>query len=160
MKLKMAWQMAHYLGEIKEGGAVYLLGAGVRSLNAKPRAIMNKSVYINERNASTMVTGYENMYELDFDEIMDDGALNALMRVGEEQLTGDDATFYYFRINLSEGSTGNMYPAKRIKVSCELKEEKCAGGTEIKVGCNLHQLGNVDKGTFNIASRSFVKSDE
>lgn len=101
-KKRMAWETAHYLGVVAapETEDIYLLGVGIKSLNRSPSPKTTTDAYINEKNGSPTITGYDNSFALNYDDIVDDDAVKALQRVADDQLTGTDAEFYYYRVDL------------------------------------------------------------
>ena len=114
-KKRMAWETAHYLGVVAapETEDIYLLGVGIKSLNRSPSPKTTTDAYINEKNGSPTITGYDNSFALNYDDIVDDDAVKALQRVADDQLTGTDAEFYYYRVDLLAEAEAGAYPARR-----------------------------------------------
>ena len=57
---------------------------GVKSLNRSPAPQTTTNAYINDRNASPTVTGYQNSFTVNYDDIVDDEAVKALQAVADE----------------------------------------------------------------------------
>ena len=82
-KKRMAWETAHYLGVQVDGEGeetIHLLGVGIKSLNRSPSPKTTTDAYINEKNGSPTITGYDNSFALNYDDIVDDDAVKALQR--------------------------------------------------------------------------------
>ena len=126
-KKRMAWETAHYLGVQVDGEGeetIHLLGVGIKSLNRSPSPKTTTDAYINEKNGSPTITGYDNSFALNYDDIVDDDAVKALQRVADDQLTGTDAEFYYYRVDLLAEAEAGAYPARRYRVTLHLAPER------------------------------------
>lgn len=156
-KKRMAWETAHYLGIPNgEAEAIHLLGVGIKSLNRSPAPKSVTDAYIHEKNASPAITGYENSFALSYDDVADDAAVQALQRVADDQLTGEDAEFYYYRVDLLGAPVDGAYPARRYRVVCEAGEETSEAAGVVSAGCTLRQVGGLQKGTFSTAAKTFA----
>ena len=137
-KKRMAWETAHYLGVQVDGEGeetIHLLGVGIKSLNRSPSPKTTTDAYINEKNGSPTITGYDNSFALNYDDIVDDDAVKALQRVADDQLTGTDAEFYYYRVDLLAEAEAGAYPARRSR--CVRARRRDQRGRE-RCDCKLH----------------------
>ena len=161
-KKRMAWETAHYLGVVAapETEDIYLLGVGIKSLNRSPSPKTTTDAYINEKNGSPTITGYDNSFALNYDDIVDDDAVKALLRVADDQLTGTDAEFYYYRVDLLAEAEAGAYPARRYRVACEPGDETNEAASVVTASCTLRQIGDLEKGTFNTSTKTFTPDSE
>lgn len=156
---RMAYNFAHYLGvTVGASETIYLMGVGIKSLNASPSPKYESVGYIHEKNANGVVTGYENSFDVDYDDITDDNAVAALMAVQREQKTGVDAEFNYYKVDLLDrvGSTGTVYNAKKYKVVCEAGDETNEAQGIVSSSATLHQSGDFVAGTFDTSTLAFT----
>lgn len=158
---RMAWDTAHYLGILSRTGdaeteTIKLMGVGIKSLNRSPSPIVSESAYINDKNGSPTITGYSNTFPVEYDDIVDDDAIAALQSVAEEQKTGIDAEFYYYRVDLTSDATGKACKAKRYRVICNAGDETNAATQIVTAACTLQQIGNFTSGTFNRTTEPFT----
>lgn len=162
-KKRMAWETAHYLGVQVDGEGeetIHLLGVGIKSLNRSPSPKTTTDAYINEKNGSPTITGYDNSFALNYDDIVDDDAVKALQRVADDQLTGTDAEFYYYRVDLLAEAEAGAYPARRYRVACEPGDETNEAASVVTASCTLRQIGDLEKGTFNTFTKTFTPDSE
>lgn len=147
-KKRMAWETAHYLGVLTapETETIHLLGVGIKSLNRSPAAQTTTDAYINDRNASPTVTGYQNSFSVNYDDIVDDEAVKALQAVADEQKVGADAEFYYYRVDLLEGDESEGFNAIQYRVACEPGDETNEATKIVSATCTLRQVGDLVKG--------------
>ncbi|MDY2656876.1 MAG: hypothetical protein SOV75_07680 [Candidatus Limiplasma sp.] len=152
-KKRMAWETAHYLGIVTESDTetIHLLGVGVKSLNRSPAPQTTTNAYINDRNASPTVTGYQNSFTVNYDDIVDDEAVKALQAVADEQKVGADAEFYYYRVDLLDGEEAGGYKAVRYRVTCEPGDETNEASQIVSATCVLRQVGDLTKGTMALS---------
>lgn len=154
---RMAWNTAHYLG-VPSGSTetIYLLGSGIKSLNQSPSPKTTSDAYINDRNASPSITGYDNKFNVDYDDIVDDQAVQALQAIGKEQIIGADAEFNYYRVDLIATPDEGEYPAYRYRVVCVPGDESNESVSVVSASCTLQQVGDMSKGTFNLSTKTFT----
>lgn len=141
-KKRMAWETAHYLGVVAapETEDIYLLGVGIKSLNRSPSPKTTTDAYINEKNGSPTITGYDNSFALNYDDIVDDDALSR--RCSGWQTTSSrarDAEFYYYRVDLLAEAEAGAYPARRYRVACEPGDETNEAASVVTASCTLLQ---------------------
>lgn len=159
MATRMAYHYAHYLGVTVEGAeTIYLMGVGIKSLEESPSPKYESTGYINAKNASGGITGYENAFKVAYDEITDQDAVKALADVRKEQKTGADAEFNYYRVDLLDrvGATGTVYNVQKYKVACEAGDEKNEALGIVSGEATLHQIGDFAKGTFDTTTPAFT----
>lgn len=161
MKKIMRYQIADYLGVKGAGEAVefHLMGAGFTSLNESPSPKVDTQPYINDKNASSTVTGYENSFSYDTQFIQDEAAVAALIRVAHDQLTGEDAEFEYVRADLYDpvAESANTFRARKFKVCVEPGDISGEATEVVTASGTLHQMGDFVAGTFNTATKAFTE---
>ena len=148
-------KIADYLGK---GTEIMFMGAGFNSLNEEPNAQTSSKTYINEVNSTTRITNYQPVFAYDSDFMKDEKAIYELYLTGRNRLTGADAEFDYYRVDLFEAQRGaNLYPARKMRVSNEVSSFEGEGGSEITVSGNLNQIGNHVDGVFNVSTKNFIE---
>lgn len=161
MKKIMRYQIADYLGVKGAGEAVefHLMGAGFTSLNESPSPKVDTQPYINDKNASSTVTGYENSFSYDTQFIQDEAAVAALIKVAHDQLTGEDAEFEYVRVDLYDpvAESPNTFKARKFKVCVEVGDISGDATEVVTTSGTLHQIGDFVAGTFNTTNKTFTE---
>lgn len=148
-------KIADYLGK---GTEIMFMGAGFNSLNEEPNAQTSSKTYINEVNSTTRITNYQPVFPYDSDFMKDEKAIYELYLTGRNRLTGTDAEFDYYRVDLFEAARGaNLYPARKMRVSNEVSSFEGEGGAEITVSGNLNQVGSHVDGVFNVSTKNFIE---
>lgn len=148
-------KIADYLGK---GTEIMFMGAGFNSLNEEPNAQTSSKTYINEVNSTTRITNYQPVFAYDSDFMKDEKAIYELYLTGRNRLTGADAEFDYYRVDLFEAARGvNLYPARKMRVSNEVSSFEGEGGSEITVSGNLNQIGKHVDGVFNVSTKNFIE---
>lgn len=148
-KKRMAWETAHYLGVQANGEGeetIYLMGVGIKSLNRSPSPQTSTDAYINDRNASPTITGYQNSFTVNYDDIVDDDAVKALQAVADEQKVGVEAEFNYYRVDLLEGDESAGYKTIKYRVACEPGDETNESTKIVSSTCVLRQVGDLETG--------------
>lgn len=160
MNKVMRYQIADYLKvNGKEGTAAYaLMGTGFTSLNESPTPKVDTQAYISDKNAPSTTTGYENSFSYDTQFIADEAAVAALMRVGHDQLTGEDTMFTYCRVDLYDPVEGeqNVFNAREFLVSVEPGDVSGEATEVVTTSGVLHQCGDFVKGTFDTTTKMFT----
>ena len=142
-----------------EETALYsLMGTGFTSLDESPNAQTEKKTYITDKSGTTRVNSYEGKFKFESDRIEDDAAIDYLVKIGEEQLTGSDAETTYIRVNKDEkvGETEGVYYARKFNVSVEVTDLAGKPGEGATISGNLNQIGDVVIGTFTLATKTFT----
>lgn len=160
----MRFQVADYLKVTPSGGttaAFYLMGTGFTKLDESPSPKVNSNAYINDKNGSAVVTGYENSFAYDTQLMVgaDAEAVEALYAVGHDQLTGEAAEFDFVRVELFNrvGSTGTVYVARKFRVCCEVGDVSGDPTDIMATSGTLHQIGDFTMGTFDTTTKTFTE---
>ncbi len=160
MKKVMRYQIADYLGVKGSDSEVtyHLMGAGFTSLNESPSPKVDTQPYINDRNASSTITGYENSFSYDTQFIQDEAAVTALIKVAHDQLTGEDAEFEYVRADLYDPAADaeNSFKARRFRVCVEPGDISGEATEVVTASGTLHQIGDFVPGVFNTVTKTFT----
>lgn len=159
----MRYQVADYLKVTPDGGSTatyYLMGTGFTKMDESPSPKINTDAYINDKNGSASVTGYENSFPYDT-QLMngaDAEAIMALVKVAHDQLTGADAEFDYIRVDLYDrvGETGAVYKARQFHVCCEPGDISGNATDIMTTSGTLHQVGDFTPGTFDTTTKTFT----
>lgn len=137
-----------------------LMGVGFNTLDENPNAQVDSKTYVNQKNQSSQVKGYQTQFPFDTDLIASEDAVMALYGVGRDQKTGADAEMDYIRVELFEPVTGegitNTYKARKFTVAVAVTSNAGAGGEVVKVAGNLNAVGDFVKGTFNTQTKTFT----
>ena len=161
----MRFQVADYLKVTPKGGttaAYYLMGTGFTKLDESPSPKVNSNAFINDKNGSATITGYENTFAYDTQLMSgaDAEAIGALVAVGHDQLTGEAAEFSFVRVDLFDrvGTEGTVYVAREFKVCCEVGDVSGDPTDIMATSGTLHQIGNFTRGTFDTSTKTFTAS--
>ena len=146
--------VADYL-EINE--VLYLMGTGFRSLDENPNAQTETTTYINDKEGSTDVIGYEREFPFESDYIPSKEPIVALWTVGRNGLTGDDAKFNYYRVDLWDGED-NAKKARKFSVTASISSFSGEGGAKLAVSGTMHANGAPVQGTFNTSTKTFTET--
>ena len=161
MKKVMRRQIADYLGIKGSGDTVtfHLMGAGFTSLNESPSPKVDTQPYINDKNASSTITGYENSFSYDTQFIHDEAAVAALIKVAHDQLTGEDAEFDYVRVDLYDAvaDSANTFKARKFRVCVEAGDISGEPTEVVTASGTLRQIGDFVAGTFNTTTKTFTE---
>jgi len=150
----LRYMVADYL---EVGENKYLMGTGFRSINESPNAKTESTTYVNDKEASTEVIGYEREFPFESDFIPSQEAITALWKVGRDGLTGDDAKFNYYRVDLWDG-TSPSFKARKFSVTAEISDFEGDGGEKIAVSGTLHANGAPVLGNFSTTDMSFTET--
>lgn len=157
MKDVMRFDVADFLNTGTHAVPVWtLMGTGFNSLDENPSAVVTDKGYINNKNSSPKVTGYKNVFPFDTDIIIGEAAVEALLAVGRNQLTGTDAEFEYIRVDLYDGVADTARPARLFTVVAEIANMPGAAMDVMRVTGNLKQKGDLVQGTFNVTTKAFT----
>lgn len=159
------YQIGDYL-DVGTGGTggteeYALMGVGFNSLDENSQAQSDTKAYISDKEASTIVKGYQTQFPYNVDLVKDERAVMALHKVARNKLTGAAAQFNYVRVDLYEAPTAaNTYPARKFCVTC-VPDSTAGAGAEVVVDTgNLNANGDFIEGTFNTQSKAFTATGE
>lgn len=163
MEKRMRYEIADYLNTAATGSTetYTLMGVGFNNIDESLNAQSDSKTYVNEKAASSTVTGYEPQFPFDSDLISDEAAVMYLYNVGRNQKVGADAQTNYVRVELFSPVTGkeNTYKARKFVVSIEVTDCKGDGGQPLVVSGNLNQVGEFVDGTFDTTTKTFTAGE-
>lgn len=144
----------------KVSDAFVLMGTGFNTLDENPNAQTDSKTYINDRSATSVVKGYQTQFPFDSDFIASEAVIKDIYEIGSMQKTGSDAEREYIRVDLFDkvGTTGEVYKARKFRVSVEVSSFAGAGGETIKISGNLNNVGSMVAGTFDLATKTFTEN--
>ncbi|MDL2206264.1 hypothetical protein LJC33_05065 [Eubacteriales bacterium OttesenSCG-928-N13] len=135
-----------------------LMGKGFNSLDENSQAQTDTKAYISDKEASTIVKGYQTQFPYNMDLIPEEAALMAVYKVGRNKLTGAASMFDYVRVDLYETPVeAGVYPARKFNVSVVPDSSSGAGAEAVVTTGNLNANGDFVEGTFNITTRTFTE---
>lgn len=149
---------ANYIKVKKAGSdpAYCFMGSGFTDLNEKPSAKTSSKRYINMKSESKSVTGYDWISEFTADQIKSEDALEYIIDIGENQLTGEDAETEYVIVDLDKTTeTANEFKARKFDVAVEVADFGDEDG-EMTVSGNLLGKSDPVAGTFNTTTKVFT----
>ena len=160
-KIKTRRMQANYIKvktAKKPDGEFEFMGSGFTDLNEKPSAQTSSKRYINMKSESKSVTGYDWTSEFTADQIRSEKALDYIIGIGENQLTGDDAETEYVIVDLDKSTdTDNEFEARKFDVAVEVSDFGDEDG-EMTVSGNLLAKSDPVSGTFNTETKVFVSN--
>jgi len=151
--------IADYLNTGTAETPVYsLMGTGFNTLNENPNAQTEEKTYVCDSSSTSTVKSYKTQFPFDTDFIKDELAIDALVAVGRNHLTGSAAEKEYIRVDLYDETVADskIYKARKFKVSVEVSSISGAGGETITVTGNLNAVGDPVQGTFDVATKTFT----
>lgn len=138
-----------------------LMGTGFNSLDENSQAQSDTKAYISDKEASTIVEGYQTQFPYNADMVKEEKAVMALYKVARNKLTGSAAQFDYVRVDLFEDPVSdNEYPARKFNVTCVPDSNAGAGAEVVVLTGNLNANGDFVEGTFNTVTRAFTPAGE
>lgn len=141
--------------------AYELAGTGFNKLDENYGAQESSKAYINDKNTTTTVTGYNREFPYECDLIASEKVVKAFKDVAELGLTGTNAMFDYVRVNLYEPSAATQdnksFFARRFIVTCVPDSSAGEGASEITMSGTLKVVGDPEIGKFDIATKKFTK---
>lgn len=161
MAIRQRLGVADYLNVANSGKEEYaFMGPGFSELDESPGAQTSKKRYINDKSASTSITGYEPEFGYETDQIRSEKAIEYICEIGELQKTGDEAQTDYIKVDLDKpGTTENTYRARKFKVAIEVSDLTSKDG-EMSAKGKFLQVGDLEVGTFNTTTKEFTKGFE
>lgn len=151
------YEIADY---IKIGDEIVLMGLGFTSINETHGAQEASKTYVNDKTATTWVTGYQREFPYEMDLISSEKAVTALRNVGKKGLTGVDAMFEYYKVDLFDPKdsteANTQFYARHFTVSCVPDSEEGEGGAEITSSGTLKAVGDMEEGYFDVKALTFV----
>lgn len=158
MAVRQRRKVADYLNVGTNGKETYeFMGLGFSELNESPGAQTSKKRYINDKSASTSITGYEPEFSFETDQIRSEKAIDYICEIGELQKIGDEAQTSYIKVDLDKpGKEENTYRARKFNVAIEVSDFDEKDG-EMSAKGKFLQVGDLEVGTFNTTTKTYTK---
>lgn len=159
----MVYDEAHYFGVPSTSGGVTTvtnyLGGVITSLTESTNPIESEKHYIQQKSATTNVTGYSNEFPITMDMVQGDEVFDDFYEIFYERKTGSDIKRDHIIVNLWEPISGseNTYKARKIKQSVEITEANGDPGTQKQITGSL-KGGDFVYGTFNTSTKVFTET--
>lgn len=155
--IKQRRKYANYLNVGKSTEEFVLMGAGFTELNEAPSAQTSSKKYINDKNATKSIIGYEWSTAFNTDMVRDEKAIEYLCDIGEMQLIGADAETDYIIVDLDKkGSLEDAFRARKFKVAVEISSFDNNDG-DMGASGNLLGIGDLQVGVFNTKTKTFTE---
>jgi hypothetical protein len=153
-------QRRHTADYLSVGETFEFMGTGFTQVDDSPSATTSSKRYVNMRSESQSITGYSWTSPFTFDEIDSEKAIAFLVRIGKEELLGDDAETDYISVDLNgTKNTEGAYPARQRHVAVKVSEFSDSDG-ELTGSGNLLAKGDWEFGYFDVTTKAFTQSDE
>ena len=133
------------------------MGSGFTKLDESPSAQTSSKRYINDKSTTKAISGYDDSFPFETDQILSEEAIECIIGIGEKRLTGADAETTYVRVDLDKkiGSTGTEFAARKFKVAIEVSDFADSDG-EMTASGNLLPIGDPIEGKFDTTSKTFT----
>lgn len=159
----MRHMLREYYGTPAEaGGAVayHYVNKGFTQLDEEGGAQVETEAYIGDRNASTTITGYENTWAYNTQYISDEAVCKDIVDIARYQKTGSDAERDLVSIDMSEEPVSEgVYKARHFKIAVEAGPPQGDPRSVTTSEGTFHQLGDMEEGTFSIATNIFTPDE-
>lgn len=159
MGIKQRRGIADYLNVATSGGAetYAFMGAGFTKLDESPSAQTSSKRYINDKSTTKAISGYDDSFPFETDQILSEEAIEYIINIGEKRLTGADAETTYVRVDLDKkvGDSGTEFEARKFKVAIEVADFADSDG-EMTASGNLLPIGDPIEGKFDTTSKTFT----
>lgn len=163
MAIKQRREIANYLSKTEEkestGENIVFMGTGFVDLNDSPSAQTGSKRYVNEKSATKSIKGYDWSAPFTCDQVKEEEAIEAIVAIGEDEMTGAEAERDYYKVDLSKPvgqENTKEYEARKRRVAVEVSEFGNDDG-ELQCSGNLLGIGDWVKGKFNIETRTFTE---
>lgn len=140
-----------------------LLGVGAKTLDENPSAQTKSRRYVCDKSATKSVSGYDWSTAFDIDQIRAQLAIDFIVKIGENQLIGEDAETEYFIVDLDkpgpEESSDTTYHARKFNIAIEVASFTNDDGEMACTG-NFLAKGDPVEGYFDTKTCEFTESSE
>lgn len=158
--IKQRRKYANYLNVSKLSSEEYvLMGAGFTDLNESPSAQTTSKRYVNDKNATKSIVGYDWSTAFNTDMIRSEKAVDYICNIGELQLVGAEAETDYIIVDLDKpvSEKENTFTARKFRVAVEVSSFDNNDGDMAASG-NLLGIGDLVVGEFNTTTKAFTAS--
>ena len=121
--IKQRRKYANYLNVSELSSEEYvLMGAGFTDLNESPSAQTTSKKYVNDKNATKSIVGYDWSTAFNTDMIRSEKAVDYICNIGELQLVGAEAETDYIIVDLDKpvSEKENTFTARKFRVAVEV----------------------------------------
>ena len=156
--IKQRRKYANYLNVSKLSSEEYvLMGAGFTDLNESPSAQTTSKRYVNDKNATKSIVGYDWSTAFNTDMIRSEKAVDYICNIGELQLVGPEAETDYIIVDLDKpvSEKENTFTARKFRVAIEVSSFDNNDGDMAASG-NLLGIGDLVVGEFNTTTKAFT----
>ncbi|MGL5149057.1 MAG: hypothetical protein ACRC7N_00585 [Clostridium sp.] len=155
--IKQRRKYANYLNVGKTTEEFVLMGAGFTDLNEQPSAQTTSKRYVNDKNATKSIVGYDWSTPFTTDMIRSEKAVDFICNIGELQKVGSDAESDYIIVDLDKAIAAkqNTFTARKFRVAIEVASFDNNDGDMSAAG-NLLGVGDLIVGEFNTTTKSFT----
>ena len=158
MAVKQRRGFADYINVGGDAEKNVLMGAGFTKLDESPSAQTTSKRYVNDKSNTKAISGYDDSFPFETDQIRSEEAVEYLCNIGEKRLTGAEAETEYYRVDLDKkiGDSGTEYEARKFHVAVEIADFSDADG-EMTASGNLLGIGDMVEGKFDITAKTFFE---
>lgn len=141
------------------------INPGFTQLNEEGGAETEEEAYIGDKNSTTTVTGYKNSWAYECKNLRGDPVCDDLRDIALKQKVGSDCERQLVSIDLSDpvesGGTPSTteFHARKFDISVEAAPPQGEPKSTTTMSGNLHQLGNMVEGKFNISTNTFTANE-
>lgn len=138
-----------------------VMGTGFTEQGDSPSAQTSEKRYVNMKGSTKNITGYDWSSAFTADDIPEESAIAFIYNIGDKELTGDEASTEYVKVDLLKkiGDSGTEFEAKKRTVAVEVADFADNDG-EMQVSGNLLAKDDWIEGKFNVATKTFTESAE
>lgn len=156
-KVKQRRGFADYLNVGTDAETYAFLGTGVTKLDESPSAQTSSKRYVSDKSLSKGITGYDDSFPFETDQIRSEEAIEFICNIGEKRLTGTDAETDFIRVDLDKkvGASGSEYEARKFLVAVEVADFADSDG-EMTASGNLLCIGDMVEGKFDTTAKKFT----
>lgn len=153
--------LAQYYGITVSSTTTYTqMGTGFVKLTEENSPQVDNTAYVNNRNDSPTIIGYQNKWAYEAQYIEGNAVCDDLAAIARDQKTGTDCERLMVDVELHNAVTGEgittTYRARKFAVAVEATGPNGDPKSITKLTGNLHQIGDVVKGTFNTTTKTFT----
>lgn len=156
----MRYMLQEYYGvPAANGGEVtyHYMNKGFTQLNEDGNVQTETEAYIGDKNATPSITGYENSWAFEAQYIHGDPVCEDIRDIGLHQQTGADVEREMISIDLMQpGTTEGTYKARKFKVAVATTPPQGEPRAVAMMSGTIHQLGDLQVGTFDPATKTFT----
>jgi hypothetical protein len=132
-----------------------LMGEGFTAFSESKNPQEYSRKYINDKTQRSDVTGYAPQYDYTLDCIDGDPVVAEIVKVHDNELTGNEAKRYIITVNLWSDSTGKACAAKR-RLYTIVPDKKADGTDALVYSGSMKAAGDIEAGTFDLENLKFT----